>query len=178
MPQLTRLFTPDPNTFPKNVTITSLSVDDLVKHCHEVGYVNARSHVAQNFNAFGSLTMSVQPTAIGAANTHTTKGEQDLMMLPPSPTDTELNCTTSEVLFEDPAGGTIISNATTVINGTGGIYPYNTTFDPTSHFDISFNPNSLENGGAWDAFDATTVGNGNDIWGIDWNAFVNDDSLA
>ena len=30
-----------------------------------------------------------------------------------------------------------LENATTAINGTGGIFPYNTTFDPTSHFDIS-----------------------------------------
>lgn len=50
-----------------------------------------------------------------------------------------------------PAGETTLSNATTVVdNGAGGIYPYNTTFDPTSHFDISFNPNYLEDGGAWD----------------------------
>ena len=37
---------------------------------------------------------------------------------------------------------------------------------------ICFKSNSLENGGgAWDAFDAAMVGNGNgnDVGGIDWN---------
>jgi hypothetical protein len=77
-----------------------------------------------------------------------------------------------------PAGETTLSNATTAINGTGSIYPYNTTFDPTSHFDIGFNPNSLENGGAWDAFDAATMSNDNDIGGIDWSAVANNNSLA
>ena len=178
MPQLTRLFTPDPNTFPENFTTTSLSVDDLVKHCYEVGYVKAGSNGAPNTNASGSLTMAVQPTATGAANTRTTNGEQDSMMPPLSPSEIELNRALLETLSEPPAGETTLSNATTAINGTGGIYPYNTTFDPTSHFDISFNPNSLENGGAWDAFDAAMMGNGNDIGGIDWDAFVNDDSLA
>jgi hypothetical protein len=122
--------------------------------------------------------MAVQPTATGVANTRTTNGEQDSMMPPLSPYAVELNRVLLEALSEPPAGETTLSNATTAINGTGGIYPYNTTFDPTSHFDISFNPNSLENDGAWDAFDATTMGNGNDIGGIDWDAFVNDDSLA
>ena len=43
--------------------------------------------------------------------------------------------------------------------------------------DISFNPNSLETGDAWDAFDVATAGNGNDNdSGVDWNAFVNGDS--
>ena len=48
MPQLTRLFTPAVNTFPENFTTISLSVDDLVKDCHEVGYAMAKSNAAPN----------------------------------------------------------------------------------------------------------------------------------
>ena len=44
-----------------------------------------------------------------------------------------------------PAGEDTLSNATTAVNGTGGTRPYNATFDPTGHFDISFNPNRLKN---------------------------------
>jgi hypothetical protein len=48
MPQLTRLFTPAVNTFPENFTTISLSVDDQVKHCHEVGYAMTESNAAPN----------------------------------------------------------------------------------------------------------------------------------
>ena len=60
MSRLTRLFTPDLNTFLENFTITSLSVDDLVKRCYEVGYVNAGSNGTPNIlvasNAASSMT--------------------------------------------------------------------------------------------------------------------------
>ena len=48
MPQLTCLFTADVNMFPENFPTTSLGVDDLVKHCHEVGYAMAESSAAPN----------------------------------------------------------------------------------------------------------------------------------
>ena len=49
-------------------------------------------------------------------------------------------------------------------NGSiGSNYTYDTTFDPTSHFDISFNPNTLEDGGAWYAFDSVSEKRGTDI---------------
>ena len=54
--------------------------DFLVEHCYEVGYVKAGSNGAPNINASGSLTMDVQPTATGAADTRITNGEQDSMM--------------------------------------------------------------------------------------------------
>lgn len=166
------------SSFPEGYTTTSLSVDDLVKHCHEIGYATAESNGAPNVNVSGSLTMAVQPTAIGAINTRTTNSEQDSMMPPLSPSEVELNRALLEALAEPSAGETTLSNATTTINGASGVYPYNTTFDPTSHFDISFNPNSHENGGVWDAFDTATMGNRNDIDGIDWDAFLNDDTVA
>ena len=104
--------------------------------------------------------MAVQPTAT------------------PAPSEDELNRALLEALSEPPAGEASLSNATIAINGAGATYPYNTAFDPTSHFDISFNPNSLEDGGAWDAFDVAQTGNGNGIGGIDWNAFINEDDFA
>ena len=122
--------------------------------------------------------MAVQPTATDAANSHTTNGEQDSTMPPLTPSEVEPNRALFAALSEPPAGETTLSNAITAINGGGGIYPYNTAFDPTSHFEISFNPNSLEEGGAWDAFDVAQTGNGNGIGGIDWNAFVNYDGFA
>ena len=48
MPQLTRLFTPDVNTFPENFTTTSLCVDDLVKRCNEIGYATTETNAAPN----------------------------------------------------------------------------------------------------------------------------------
>ena len=128
MPQLTRTFTPNLSAFPANVTNTSLGVDDLVARCYEVGYVKAESNDAPSTNASDLLTMAVQPTATGAANTRTTNGEQD-SMVPLAPSEEELSRALSVALSESPAG------ETTAINGTSGIYPYNVAFDPTSRFD-------------------------------------------
>ena len=55
-------------------------------------------HSPANTNASGSLTMAVQPTATGAANSRTTNGEQDSMMLPLSASEIELNRALLETL--------------------------------------------------------------------------------
>ena len=100
MPQLTRLFIPSLNTLPENFTTTSLSVDDLVKICYEAGYVKAESNGAPNTNASGSLTMTVQPTATGAANTRLSPlhGERGSMMPPICPSEVELSRALLEAL--------------------------------------------------------------------------------
>lgn len=68
MRQLTRLFIPNLNTFPENFTTTSLGVDDLVKHCYEVGYVKPGSNSAPNtnvvLNAASSMTVRAGVTTV------------------------------------------------------------------------------------------------------------------
>ena len=53
MPQLTRLFVPNLDSFPPNVTWCEITVDMLVGRLYEAGYVNA----APSNAAAGALTM-------------------------------------------------------------------------------------------------------------------------
>ena len=122
--------------------------------------------------------MTVNPMVANAPQTNNTLGGQDSMMPPISPSDVQLENALRSALVEPPAGEVALSNVATAVNNTGHSYPYNATFDPTSHFDIQFNPNSTDNGGAWDSFDTSMVGTGGEIGGIDWDALVNDDCLA
>ncbi|KAK3720997.1 hypothetical protein LTR37_003287 [Vermiconidia calcicola] len=63
MPQLARFFIPNLSRFPENITTISLSVDDLVKRCYDVGYANMGSNDVPNLktppNAASSMTASV-----------------------------------------------------------------------------------------------------------------------
>ena len=163
VPQLTRSFVPSLNMLSEKYTTTSLGVDDLVKHCYAVGYAGAESNGTPSAVSSGSLTMAVQSTA-AAADAANALSEK------------EIEQAVRAVLSDRPAGETTLSNATTAVDRTGATYPYNETFDPTSDFDINFNPNSLEFGGAWDAFDPTMIGT--DTMGIDWEAFINSASFT
>lgn len=201
IPQLTRLFVPvscahllclfcrrtsadclclsqDLASFPESIATTSLSVDDLVKLCHQESYIFSVHNSVPSTNTNGSLAMAVQPTATSTAISNPTNSEPDSDMPPLSPSEVELNRALLEALAEPPAGEATLSKATAVINGTGDTYPYNMAFDPANHFDVSFNPNTIEQGGAWDAFDTATMSNGNDIGGIDWDTFLNHESFA
>ena len=131
-----------------------------------------------NANTTGTLTTTVQPNNANAPTTYSSNLEQDSTMPPPSPFTVELNRALLEMLAEPSEGEATLSNAATALYNTGSAYPYNSNFDPTSQFDVSFNPNSDETGGAWDAFDASTMGVANEYGGLDWSSFVNDDHLT
>ncbi len=145
----------------EKITTTPLSVDDLVKKCFEAGFARSETVVAGGSTSTGSLTMAVQPTTTYASSA-TSKNE--------------IGRAVRAVLSDPPAGEAALHLATSAIDSTGSTYPYNEIFDPTSQVDVNFNPNGIEHGEAWDAFDPLMAGN--DVTGIDWDAFVVDTSFA
>jgi hypothetical protein len=136
-------------------TTTSLGVDDLVQHCCNVGYATADHSDGPNIDTSGSLTMAVQPSSTNTAT---------------APSEDQIEYAMEVVLSNRPTGETALADVATAVHNTGSVYPYNDLFDPTSDFDISFNPNSTEDGGAWDAFDLNMSSNITD--GIDWDSVL------
>lgn len=122
--------------------------------------------------------MAVQPIVTDGVDNSVMLAGQDFII---SPSDANLQRALLEALAsttaaENTPSENTFSNAATVIEDAGGSYPYNATFDPTNHFQINFNPNEVEEGGAWDAFDTTVLGNSSDE-AIDWTEFLNQDAV-
>lgn len=178
-PKLTRTARPSLAQFPDEYTSTSLGVDDLVWHCYNRGYAVTTGDVAPEVtNTSESLTMAVQPIVTDGVDNSVMLAGQDFII---SPSDANLQRALLEALAsttaaENTPSENTFSNAATVIEDAGGSYPYNATFDPTNHFQINFNPNEVEEGGAWDAFDTTVLGNSSDE-AIDWTEFLNQDAV-
>nr|ABG45907.1 putative alpha1 mating-type protein [Fulvia fulva] len=215
-PQLIRLFTPNLDTFPEKYTMTTLSVDDLVNHCYTLGYVVASNDGSPSASTHGSLTMVSKPTAITTndmdetthmtsfAQTNTTlaftadtpssstnEGFQHGLFgqLADSPSSPTNNANPSPLEAAPASGQTALERAT---SGLAGVeYPYNDLFDPTSQFEVSFNPaapnTAVEDDGRWDAFDPNTLMAQNEegemsftpdeMLNVRWEDFINDDGL-
>ena len=172
IPQLTRVFVP---TFPPDFTTTTLSVDDLVQHCYKAGYGKATSDESLDIGNSGALTMAVQPRAtITVANESPTLGEVNASssittpgvapeVIAISPSDIEFGNALKASIDEASSGATALANASTALNNME--WPSIEAFDPTSDFDISFDPNA---GDSWDALDMATTTNNT----VDWSAFI------
>ncbi|KAK3113087.1 hypothetical protein LTR53_009961 [Teratosphaeriaceae sp. CCFEE 6253] len=80
-----------------------------------------------------------------------------------------------------PPATNVLTAATVAITNASS-YPYTNLFDPTSQFNVSFNPNAaapgLEDGGLYDAFDPAANMSVDDMLALDWTQFVNDDGTA
>lgn len=72
-------------------------------------------------------------------------------------------------------GENTLLNATQTLHDMNVAYPFHNVFDPTTNFDVTFNPVSTEEGGAWDAFDPNVMGVGTENSDYDWSAFINDE---
>ena len=192
-PQVTRLFTPDFNQFDDKYTTTTLSVDDLVAYCMRSGYLSDNQAQAPASDSHGALTMAVQPTVTATPPTmrpaaleltQLTIADNGVVTAPLSPFSMVLaHQLTDEMVTQrhEPVASDNLTAATTAVTNAGS-YPYNNLFDPTTHFDISFNPNAetagLEDGGLYDAFDPSANMSIDDMLAVDWTQFVNDDGMA
>lgn len=64
------------------------------------------------------------------------------------------------------------------------VYPYNNLFDPTSEFDISFDPNAsngLEDDARYDAFDPVAAANAgfmDQLLTTDFDLFIDENGIA
>nr|ABK91356.1 putative mating type 1-1-1 protein [Dothistroma septosporum] len=217
-PQLLRTFTPNLDTFPEKYTMTTLSVDDLVNHCYTLGYVVASNDGSPNASTQGSLTMVSKPTAITTNDkdetTHMTSFAQTnttlafttdtpsssmneasqhgfFGQLADSPSPPTNNADPSPLMAAPAAGQATLEQATRDLEQSGVEYPYNSLFDPTSQFEVSFNPaapnTAVEDDGRWDAFDPNTLMAQNEpgemgfspdeMLNVRWEDFINDERL-
>ncbi|KJX93318.1 mating-type 1-1 protein [Zymoseptoria brevis] len=152
-PCLLRIFTPNFDQFSQHIKYTTLTVDDLVKTCYAAGYVVAEDDSSPGMSAQGSLTMVSKPATTAAAAPKASK---------PTPA---------------PLGRKMLAKATAALEQTGTAYPYNDHFDPTTQFDVSFNPaavdTAVEDGGLWNAF-TPTAQSGENVLADDviWSDFI------
>lgn len=191
MPQVVRVYVPNFETFDVRYTTTNLSVDDLVEHCKRAGFVQDGISSSPNECAQGLLTMAVQPaatitsfTSTAGTEPHLTMAENGNATTPLSPWSLDLAKQLQAVMEPKPVkpkGMSVLTQATTAVTKAGA-YPYNNLFDPTSEFDVSFNPNEetadLEDGGVFDSYDPTTNMEVEEMLNLDWNQFVNDDGMS
>lgn len=128
-------------------------MDDLVKTCYAAGYVVADDDSSPGMSAQGSLTMVSKPATTAVAAPKASK---------PTPA---------------PLGRKMLAKATAALEQTGTAYPYNDHFDPTTQFDVSFNPaavdTAVEDGGLWNAF-TPTAQSGENVLADDviWSDFI------
>jgi hypothetical protein len=131
---VTRILTPDIGSFPSSLTTTTLSVDDLVKHCVEANLFGSEVNNAINNQQVGNLTMAVQPwTSTEAAVDENHTADASYLTL-----GTE---TIEAGMLERDCLDTAADIA---------------VFDPASGFDTSWDPSELDtrydDGGIWDSF--------------------------
>jgi len=190
MPQIIRVFVPNLDGFDVKYTTTNLSADDVVTYCTNTGYVQPLANSAQQTTVQGALTMAVQPSTAPALTVNTTQALAttteyvDDAGISLSPWSFNLASGLQAAVAEpvaEPAGQKALRDATTTITAAGS-YPYNNLFDPTSEFDMTFDPNEevagLADGGMYDAFDPSANTTVDEMLNIDWNQFVNEDGLT
>ena len=212
VPQAVRMFKPNFDTFEAVYTTTNLSVDNLVEHCTAAGYIKGPAKAALPAASQGALTMAVQPTLTQdtAATSQLTTGTystfaDDVPMSPMSlnlfgalqtaltePSPTAATFATSGPTLRQAmsvplaVGEQALMSAVGAVELSGAVYPYNDLFDPTSKFDISFDPNEsngLADGGVYDAFDPAATATAmsgqsmllEEMLALDWSQFVNED---
>jgi hypothetical protein len=161
-PNITRTLTPDVGSFPTSLTTTTLSVDDLVKHCVEANLFGSKVNNAINDQQMGSLTMAVQPwTSTEAAinENHTADASQVTLGVQ------AIQAGMIEAECLDDACDIAI-------------------FDPTCGIDTSWDPSEFDtrydDGGVWDSFNLdndvlTGVLGGQDV---DFASFLNTEHIV
>nr|AAO49357.1 MAT-1 protein [Zymoseptoria passerinii] len=99
---------------------------------YAAGYVVPNDDTSPSMSAQGSLTMVSKPAVTSVSAPKVSK---------PTPA---------------PLGRKILAQATSALEQSGAVYPYNNVFNPTTQFDVSFDPaavdTAVEDGGRWNAF--------------------------
>ncbi|KAI7496777.1 hypothetical protein KC367_g6432 [Hortaea werneckii] len=181
-PQIVRTFVPDVDTFADEYTTTNLSADDLVNFCTEAGYVRFNTPAIASPAAHSALTMAVQPnTTLTTQLTLPVNGNEgnDMLLSPWSASF----ATVMQAAMAGPNAGLTnsmaLSNATSAVSGEG-VFAHADMFDPTGHFQISFDPNQnngLTDRGGFDAFDPATNFGVDDMLPFDWDQFINEEGM-
>ncbi|KAI7236646.1 hypothetical protein KC330_g3633 [Hortaea werneckii] len=81
---------------------------------------------------------------------------------------------------ESLASSMALSEATPAMSGEGTL-PHANMFDPTGHFQVSFDPNQsngLADGGVCDAFNPATNFSVDDMLPFDWDQFINEERMS
>lgn len=196
MPQVKRAFVPSFDTFPMKFTTTNLSVNELVQLCVAAGYAKPSTETSSTSGVYGALTMAVQPSTVTTfiieppavatpvgTDSHMTVEEDGNIAIPLSPFSRDLvfQLTRSNTADKAEPAGKIALDSATMSVSSAGVYPYNDLFDPTSQFDISFDPAgedpAVKDGGVWDAYDPTTNMAIDDVMSLDWMQFVHQEKL-
>lgn len=188
MPQVARLFLPKIENFDDHYTTTTLSVDEVIEHCKRAGYLNDSTGLPEGSDAQCFLTMAVQLTTT-IPTFATGEVEARFPTIFPQTSSTH-DVTLASMIADgmpftnapaDAAGNQALAAATVAVT-EAGVYPYNNLFDPTTEFDVAFNPNArtdgLADGGLFDAYDLTTNLSVDDVLNLDWNQYVNDESMT
>ncbi|KAI6843472.1 hypothetical protein KC340_g8527 [Hortaea werneckii] len=182
-PQIVRTFVPDVDTFAEQYTTTNLSADDLVNFCTGAGYVQVNTPATVSPAAHGALTMAVQPNTTLTTQLNLPANGNEGNDMPLSPWSTGFANNLQAALAGPnigPASSMALSNATSAVSGEGA-FPHADMFDPTGHFQISFDPNQsngLADGGVYDAFNPATNFSVDDMLPFDWDQFINEERMC
>lgn len=160
---MSRIFTPDVDSFPSSITTTTLSVEDLVQRCIDAELFTLADNNGFNDQQSGSLAMAVQPWT----STDTSTAEDF----------------TSDDSSQLPLGIETLRAGTAELNNLGSDRDL-TSFDPTNNIDAAWNPAEFDtrydDGGVWDSFNLSDeiiagVLTGQDV---DFASFVNAEHIA
>ena len=160
---MSRIFTPDVDSFPSSITTTTLSVEDLVQRCVDAELFTLADNNGFNDQQSGSLAMAVQPWT----STDTSTAEDFI------PDDSS----------QLPLGIETLRAGTAELNNLGSDRDL-TSFDPTNNIDAAWNPAEFDtrydDGGVWDSFNLSDeiiagVLTGQDV---DFASFVNAEHIA
>lgn len=147
MPTLTRAFTPEVANFDSHYATTTLSVDDLVRHCYAVGYVTASKEDASATSTSDSLTMVSMPTPTTAAVVQ----QSDPFSTPQYLIDEML----APDLTIPAAGDEALGESNGMFTDYDSMWPHNTMFSPdngVSEFNPAAPNNEVEDDGRFHSF--------------------------
>lgn len=160
---MSRIFTPDVDSFPSSITTTTLSVEDLVQRCIDAELFTLADNNGFNDQQSGSLAMAVQPWT----STDTSTAEDFI----------------SDDSSQLPLGIETLRAGTAELNNLGSDRDL-TSFDPTNNIDAAWNPAEFDtrydDGGVWDSFNLSDeiiagVLTGQDV---DFASFINAEHIA
>jgi len=162
-PNITRTLAPDMDEFPAALTTTTLSVDDLVKHCIDANLFGAEFNKATNNQQMGDLTMAVQPWASAETTAVVENYAAPLSDLPLGVESAQIGMFELETIGEH-----------------GDI----ATFDPAAEINTSWDPAEFDtrydDGGVWDSFnlDADVVTGVLASQDVDFASFLNTEHIV
>ncbi|KAK5111905.1 hypothetical protein LTR62_004637 [Meristemomyces frigidus] len=190
MPEVRRLFVPDYGTFHDVLTGTTMSVEDLVLHCQRAGYLGNSNASTNAANVQGVLSLAVQlaPTTAGMTTLPAITESVEVAsaagssLMPLGPFSLNLHDQLEMALAKkQPEGNATLVAATKAVTAAG-VYPYNNLFDPTSQFEVSFNPaaedTTLADGGIWSSYYPAANFILEDVTTFEWTDFVQDRELV